>query len=51
VGTELSAMRVKQKPNDVTFLAWAVVILVALALLSIALGVAPLTEPAIFDDP
>jgi hypothetical protein len=44
-------MRVKQKPNDVTFLMWAVIILVGLALLSVALGVAPLSEPGIFDDP
>jgi hypothetical protein len=44
-------MRVKQKPNDVTFLILAVIILVGLALLSVALGVAPLSEPGIFDDP
>jgi hypothetical protein len=50
-GTEPSAMRVKHKPNDVTFLVWAVIILVGLALLSVALGVAPLPEPGIFDDP
>jgi lipoprotein signal peptidase len=38
-------MRIKQKPTDVTFLVWAVIILVGLALLSVALGVAPLSEP------
>jgi hypothetical protein len=50
-GTELSAMRIKQKPTDVTFLVWAVIILVGLALLSVALGVAPLSEPGIFNGP
>jgi hypothetical protein len=50
-GTELFAMRVKQKPTDVTFLVWAVIVLVGLALLSVALGVAPLSEPGIFNGP
>jgi hypothetical protein len=50
-GAELFAMRVKQKPTDVTFLVWAVIVLVGLALLSVALGVAPLIEPGIFNGP
>jgi hypothetical protein len=49
--TEFFAMRVKQKPPDVTFLVWAVIILVGLALLSVAVGVAPLSEPGIFNGP
>jgi hypothetical protein len=42
-------MRVKQKPNDVTFLVLAAIILVGLALLSVALGAAPLSEPGPFN--
>jgi hypothetical protein len=44
-------MRRKQKSNDVAFVVWAVIILVGLALLSVALGVAPLADPAIFNAP
>jgi hypothetical protein len=50
-GTELFAMRVKQKRTDVTFLVWAVIVLVGLALFSVASGVAPLSEPGIFNGP
>jgi hypothetical protein len=48
---EHSAMRGKRKPIDVTFVVWAVIILVGLALLSVWLGVAPEIEPAIFNAP
>jgi hypothetical protein len=44
-------MHGKRKPIDVTFVVWAAIILVGLAFLSVALGVAPITEPAIFTVP
>jgi hypothetical protein len=44
-------MRGKRKQIDITFVVWATVILVGLAFLSVALGVAPTTEPAIFIEP
>jgi hypothetical protein len=47
-GMEYSAMCDLKKRTDITFVVWAAIILVGLALLSIASGVAPLSEPAIF---
>jgi hypothetical protein len=44
-------MRGKRKPIDLTFIVWATIILVGLAFLSVALGVAPAIEPAIFNAP
>jgi hypothetical protein len=41
----------QKKRTDIAFVVSAVIILVGLALLSIALGVAPLAEPAIFNAP
>jgi len=48
---EYSAMRDRKKRTDIIFVVWAAIILVGLALLSIALGVAPLADPAIFNAP
>jgi hypothetical protein len=48
---EHSAMCDQKKRTDITFVVSAVIILVGLALLSMALGVAPLVEPAIFNAP
>jgi hypothetical protein len=45
---EYSAMCDLKKRTNITFGVWAAIILVGLALLSIASGVAPLSEPAIF---
>jgi hypothetical protein len=42
-------MRGKRKPID--FIVWVAIVLAGLALLSVALGVAPLSEPAIFNAP
>lgn len=41
----------KQKRNQIAFVVWALIILAGLVVLSVGLGVAPLTEPAIFDGP
>ena len=40
-----------KKRTNITFVVWAAIILVGLGLLSIASGVAPLAEPAIFNAP
>jgi hypothetical protein len=50
-GMEHSGMCDRKKRTDITFVVSAVIILVGLALLSIALGVAPLADPAIFNAP
>jgi hypothetical protein len=44
-------VRGKQKPNDIGFVVWALIILGGLVVMSVALGVTPLSEPAIFDGP
>jgi hypothetical protein len=44
-------VRVKQKTNEIAFVVWASIVLAGLVLLSVALGVAPLTEPEIFFGP
>jgi hypothetical protein len=52
-GMEYSAMCDQKKRTDITFtfVVWAAIILVGLALLSVASGTAPLSEPATFPLP
>jgi hypothetical protein len=40
-----------QKSSDIGFVVWASIVLIGLAILSIALGVAPAADPAIFVTP
>jgi hypothetical protein len=44
-------MRDRKKATSVSLLLWAAIILVGLAFLSVASGVAPVVEPAIFISP